>query len=98
MAELKIRLNAEEIGVTPVMLGACPAVADTELNADGANEPNVKPLFCLKKLKPTSLSTERLNSTTRTSTCTTARLATVEVSNTAPSLPSEPSAATTARW
>ena len=48
--------------------------------ADGENEPNVKPLFCLRIFKPTCLSTERLNSTTRTSTCTTERVATVDVS------------------
>src|SRR5258708_21268449 len=40
VAELKIRLNADDIGVVAVVCGCCPAVAATEGIADGANEPN----------------------------------------------------------
>src|ERR1700712_3286242 len=79
-----IRLKALLIGDVAATCRFVVAPPVYEVNAEGAKVPNANALFCLKRLKPASLSTDLLNSTTFPSTWTTGLVAIVEISRTVP--------------
>src|SRR5471032_1333689 len=85
-----IRLKALLMGDADATCKFVVAPPVNDVSDEGAKVPNANALFCLKRLKPASFSTDLLNSTTFTSTWTTGLAAIVDASRISPPFASPP--------